>query len=199
MYHGGKYVVGKDTTYCNKPHYHIHFHSIKEISDGTLRTFRSEKFKPYNVTKSFRLYFGQDLPSADPQLWLGYALKETQVLISGLSITDDIMAHAKSQLQIKQMKAVHSEKKKVDADEKKEFKEQMYEEVYKRYMLNPHIDNYGMVTYWPRDIQPIIIDYLIEHNKVGSIKKHFYDSYYIGFMICKCNWKGKDIYEYQNR
>lgn len=101
-YHGGKVIIGKDTQFCEQPHYHIHWFSVKETSEGAIKTFRSNVIKKSypHVSKSFRIYTGQQLDSADSNMWLGYCIKETLVR-SDYAITEEIKVCASSQLQLK--------------------------------------------------------------------------------------------------
>lgn len=39
VYHGNHYVIGYDTLYVEKPHYHIHFLSAKETSENAMNFF----------------------------------------------------------------------------------------------------------------------------------------------------------------
>jgi len=196
-YHGNNYVVGKDTQFCQKPHYHIHFFSVKDTSLGAMKTFRSNVIKKNfsHISKSFRFYSGQDLENVDPNLWLAYCIKETQVKVSGHSITDEILILAKSQFQVKQMKDVHSQKKKIEQKEKMDFKQQMFEYVkanYTKYCKeNDYEDKYGNVCITA--VRRLIIKYLREQDKYGSIVKFRIQQYTLEYLGKYCNYSEKDI------
>lgn len=212
-YHGNKYVIGRDDNYCEKPHYHIHFFSVKETSDGAMKTFRTNVIKKTfpNINKSFRFYVGKDLPSADPNFWLAYAIKENLIKSSDLDITDDILVSAKSHLQVKQMKQVQSEKIKNKDKDKKEFKDKMFEYIRDNQQSyldtlqeSIHFDNCGKsaVEYVnrydemsPRLYKMMIINYLRQNDKYGSIKRCFIDQYYLEYC---CRYLQYDDFQVYN-
>lgn len=202
-YHGDKYVVGKDTLYCDKTHYHIHFYSNKNTTKDAMKTFRTNKIKKEfpHIGKSFRFYTGQDLKDVNPELWLAYCIKETQVKVSGFSITDDILIQAKAQLQVKQLKNVHSQKKALDDKAKKDFKTQMLEYVrdkYSDFVKTGFLKDAGFDNgvFQPRPVRALLIRYLKEQAKYGSLKKHFLDAYVLEFMCVYANWGEQEIEMY---
>lgn len=199
VYHDNCYVVGYDTLYCEQPHYHIHFASAKETSEGAMKTFRSNVIKKQfpHISKSFRFYTGQDLPSADISNWYAYALKETAHLISNIKIDDNLLIEAKAHLEVKKLKKLHSEKKSNDIKEKKEFKEKMFEYV------KTHIPNYDDISdeYYGDEqkcFEIACIEFLIEHEKYGSMKKIFLTQYYLEWKVKHSSnkWTGEHIYKY---
>ena len=197
VYHGDKYIVGKDTDIgVNKrPHYHIHFFAVKEVKEGALKTFRCTMGKKIpSLSKGSRLYTGQDLPSSDPNQWLGYAIKETQVKVSGYSITDEILISAQSQKQVKQMKAVASEKKANDEKEKKDFNQKLVEYV-KENLDKYEIPHQYQQTLKDKDkIRLLIIRYLMENEKIGSIKKGIIDTHFMRCCIQIYGWDECKVY-----
>lgn len=142
-----------------------------------MKTFRSNVIKKTfpHINKSFRFYLGQDLPSANPEFWLAYAIKETQVKISGHSITDEMLISAQSHLQIKQMKQVKSEQIKNKDKEKKEFKEILLN--YVKDNLPLYVPPRPTETSDETKIQLLIYRYFRENEKYGSMKKGIVDSY----------------------
>jgi len=128
-YHKGLYVIGHDTTYCEQPHYHIHWWCEKEVSKGAVKTFRSTKIKGYD--RSLKFYLGQDLPSSDKTAWLGYAVKENVVDIGKYpdAICSQIQQAAAVQKEIKILKQVHSEKLKEKDKVKKELKDKLFDSI----------------------------------------------------------------------
>lgn len=196
-YHGGNYVVGHDTLYCNKPHYHIHFRAVKETSKNAMSTFRSNVIKKKfpHISNAFRFYTGQDLNDVDPNLWLAYAIKETQVAISGYSITDDIKVQAKSQLEIKRLKNIHSQKKANEQKEKTEFKTEMFNYVKDRYLgyckdEELDVDKYGLNL---TVIRRLLIKFLVEKDRFGSLKKHYIQAYTLEYLAKNGGYTEKDI------
>lgn len=193
-YHGGKVIVGHDTLYCQQPHYHIHWFSVKETSEGAMKTFRSNVIKKKfpHISKSFRFYTGQDLPSAEKDIWLAYAIKETLVS-SDYSITEEIKVLAKSRFQIKQMKSVASEKKANDDKEKKDFREKMIlsiKEDFEMYVPSgPHQFNDF------DKIKLLIIRYLKQHRPT-SLRRGIIDAYVIPCCIEIFGWDETQIYKY---
>lgn len=195
-YHGGHYIIGHDTQYCQKPHHHIHWFAVKDTSEGAMKTFRSDKIKKKfpHISRSFRFYVGQDLPDAKPQLWLAYAIKETQVKVSGFSITDDILIGAKSQFEIKQMKQVHSQKKANEQKEKQDFKQKMLSYVFDNYMIYAkELKQEDLSEYKMSIVRRLLLKFLMLEGKFGSMKKHFVQQYYLEFMIMYGGWDESDL------
>jgi len=197
-YHGGKYIIGYDSKYVDKvhgkPHYHIHWFSNKDTTTGAMGTFRSDVFKKkFNVSKSFRFYTGQDLPSADPSQWLGYCIKEKYVNSVGIELTDDIKLCASTQLEIKRLKSISSEKKSNEKKEKQEFKEQMFKFVKSKIPLSEitAMQDYSKVI-------PLMIQYLIDNEKYTSCRKIYLDSWYLEYM-CKHSdqkWNAENVHNF---
>lgn len=197
VYHGGKYVIGYDTQYCEKPHYHIHFRAVKETSQNAMKTFRSNVIKKKfpHISRAFRLYAGQDLKDVNPDLWFAYCIKETQVEVSGYSITDDIKIQAKTQLEIKKLKNVHSQKKALEQKEKTEFKTDMFNYVrdsYVEYCKEEELDcdQYGLNK---TAIRRLLIKYLVNHDRYGSLKKHYIQAYTLEYLAKNGGFTEKDI------
>lgn len=200
-YHDDKYVIGLDTLYCTKPHYHIHFYAAKDTTADAMKTFRSEKIKKNfpHISRSFRFYTGKDYTDVDPQLWIAYCIKEKLVKTSGHSITDEVKIQAASQLQVKQMKNVHSQKKSIDEKEKKDFKEKMLEYVfqnYTAYVKDNNLDGKKSASYGETCITAVrrlLIKYLRDEGKFGSLKKHFIQQYILEYCCKYSNFDEKDI------
>lgn len=194
VYHGDKYVIGRDTNYCEKQHYHIHFFSAKVTSQGAMKTFRSNVIKKEfpQINKSFRFYAGKDLPSADPNMWIGYAVKEEFVRSSGLEITEDILVAAKSQMQIKQMKKVKSETIVNQEKQKKEFKDNLLAYV------KEHLEKYmGDKEY--EYIEECIVQFLMDNERYGSIKCGIIDTYYLMCVVKLKHWTSSQVLNYVRR
>lgn len=193
VYHGDKYIVGKDIE-CGenkRPHYHIHFFSIKDVKEGALKTFRSTLGKKINtLSKGSRLYTGQDLSNGDKNSWLGYAIKETQVKVSGYSITDEILIASQSHKQLKQMKQVRSEKIANQEKEKKDFKEKLL--VYVREQLpyyeipDKYKNKFNDREY--TKIRLLVVKYLMNNEREGSLKKGIIDTYVMYCCIRILEW-----------
>lgn len=179
VYHANKYVIGRDDNYCEKPHYHIHFFSAKLTSPGAMKVFRSNVIKKTfpHINKSFRFYLGQDLQSANSDFWLAYAIKETQIKVSGHSITDEMLISAKSHLQIKQMKQVKSESEKNKVKEKKEQKELLLK--YVKENLDNYVPPSGKEITTESKILLLIMRYFKENEKHGSLRKGILDMYVV--------------------
>lgn len=197
LYHGGKYVIGYDTLYVDEPHYHIHWFAVKETSSGALKTFRTNVIKKSypHISKSFRLYTGQDIPSAEPYRWISYCIKETLIQSEGFEITEEIQVQAKASLEIKKCKKVKSEQKANDEKEKKEFKEKMFDFVLKN--TPDYQDKYG--EYYGDEetaVKVTIVQYLIDVSKFGSIKEHFIHQYYLEYKVnhAQEKWTAKQVY-----
>lgn len=201
-YHGDTYVVGYDTLYVEKPHYHIHWFSVKETTEGAMKTFRSNviKKKYPHISKSFRFYAGQDLPTADPGNWLAYCVKEKQIKVNNIEINDDILIQAKAHLEIKKLKKVHSEKKATEQKEKQDFKDKMFDYVSKNM---PDYQSIGTEFYCNEQMafEVTCIAYLMELKKCGSMKKLFLGQYYLEYKTYHSQekWTPLDVYKYIHR
>lgn len=199
VYHGDSYIVGKDIdTGINKiPHYHIHWFSVKEVKEGALKTFRSSLGKRITtLSKGSRLYTGQDLPSGDKNSWLGYAIKETQVKVSGYSITDEILIASQTHKQLKNLKQVHSEKKTNEEKQKKQFKRQMLEYVSEELdrfeVPNQYMKDFACIGEY-RKIRLLVIKYLKDSEREGSLKKGIIDTYVMYCCINILKWTEYEI------
>lgn len=192
-YHGGSYVIGRDSKYCDSPHYHIHFWSVKSVTKDALKVFKSKNLlKQFNLKRSDKMYTGQDLPSADKLAWLGYALKEEIISVVGFSddIQSQIIQHAGVQLEIKKLKKIKSESIQEKEKEKKMFKDKMFDYIKTDYnafcdkheneLLHKYDTKNGIVI--PSDdryiIKCMIVQYLMDSDRYGSIRKVFIDNYY---------------------
>lgn len=194
VYHHGQYVVGYDTLFVDKPHYHIHWASAKSVAEGSIKVFRSTLGKKYpSLTKADKLYTGQDLPSANPIHWLAYAVKEEIVDLSTIPITDELKIIAKSCLENKRQQKVASEKYENIKKEKQDFKNKMLQYVQSRYqeVEIPLIHQQsGFHKHYV--IHSLVVKFLLEEEKYGSLKKHFIDSY-----VMYCNIKIFKLDEFQ--
>lgn len=197
-YHQDKYVIGYDTLYVEKPHYHIHFLSAKDTSEGAIKVFRTALKKKYpHLPKSFRFYTGQDLPTANTQNWLAYCIKEKLIKANNIEVTDEMVIEAKSHLEVKRLKKIHSEKKVTEQKEKQDFKEKMFAYVLQH---QPDYQSVGTPYYAneQKSFEVTCIKYLIENNKYGSIKKIFLGQYYLEYKTkyCSDKWDAEQVYNY---
>lgn len=198
-YHGGFYVIGYDTLYVEEPHYHVHWFAVKETSSGALKTFRTNVIKKSypHISKSFRIYSGQDIPSAEPFRWISYCIKETCIKSEGIEITEEIQVQAKADLEIKKLKKVRSEKKTIEEKEKKDFKEKMFQFV----LMNApdYQDKYGEF-YGDEEtaVKVTIVQFLMDVNKFGSIKEHFLHQYYLEYKANYAQEKWTALQVYKN-
>lgn len=206
-YHLGKFVIGRDSQYCESSHYHIHFWSHKVVSKDAIKVFKSNKLlKKYNLKRTDKIYLGQDLPSADKNAWLGYAIKEEIVSITGFDC-DHVVAIKKcadTQLEIKKLKAVKSEQIKEKEKEKKQFKEKMFSYISDEYKsfciknfkeLEEKYDTKSGCVIPENDpyiIKCMIVQFLMENDKYGSIRRIFIDNYYKEYLG---KYLGKNCFE----
>lgn len=188
-YHGDKYVVGYDTAFVDKPHFHIHFFSIKDVTANAIKVFRNSlKTKIPELTRSDKLYTGQDIESGNKLKWIAYAIKETLVDTQGIDITDDIKILAKASFETKRQNKVYSEQKKNKDLEKKQFKEKMLE------YIKENIDNYIIPEIYRikisdyEKVRLLVIKYLMTNGKEGSLKKGIIDTYVMYVNIHLNNW-----------
>lgn len=199
VYHGGSYVVGKDTLFGVKPHYHIHWYSVKDVSESAIKVKRNSLGKEFSwLTKSDKIYTGQDLESANPNQWLAYAIKEKLVENKGIEITAEIEKLASVSLETKRQKKVYSEKKALDEKEKKEFKFKMFDSIKKDF---PDLESYGSEYYGANEedvFYELCIGYLMSNSKYGSMKMNFLRQWYIEFKSEHSNdkWSNKDILKF---
>lgn len=202
VYHGGKYVIGYDTLYVEKPHYHIHWFSVKETTDGAIKTFRSNVIKKKfpHIPRGFRFTHGKDLPSADPMHWICYAIKEKTIRVEGFDITDECKIRAASCLEIKRLKSIRSQKLAIEQKEKKDFKEKMFEYVKQNMPVTQQIGE----EYYCREFDAFcvtVIEYMETVDKFGSMKLNFLRQYYTEFKMRHSpdKWKALDVYNFISR
>jgi len=185
-YHKGKYVIGLDTSYCDRPHYHIHFWAEKLVTKGACKTFRSEKLKM--LSRKSKFYTGQDYKEGvDKYIWLAYAVKEKAIAFVGFTPDEilHILALAGVQLEIKRLKNIHSQKQKIKDDQKKELKDKLFEyikenkEYYALDHKNEFYDKYEcMLSYKIPDlIRKLIIKYFVKEDKYWYIQKQTIERY----------------------
>lgn len=199
LYHGGNYVIGFDTLYVEKKHYHIHWLSIKETSEGALKTFRSNVLKKKfpHLPRSFRLSFGKDLPSADPMYWISYAIKENVIRMVGYELTEQMRIDCKSHLEIKRLKSIKSEQKAVEQKQKQDFKDKMFLYVSQNMPETRQIGE----EYYCREFDAFsvtVIEYMETVDKFGSMKLNFLRQYYTEFKMRHSpdRWKAVDVYKF---
>lgn len=192
-YHGGAYVIGKDTSFIETPHYHIHWFSVKIVTANALKVFRSTlKQKCDWLSRADKLYTGQDCESADPKRWIAYCIKEEYVKSSSIEITDEIKILSKSAFENKRQNKVYSEQKKNEEKEKKEFKAKMLK------FVKENLDSYNIPDIYKNafhdgyKIHLLVTKFLKENDKVNSLKKHIIDSY---VMYCNIHINGWDEYK----
>lgn len=186
-YHQGSYVIGKDTKYCEQPHYHIHFWGKMKCKDSknaknALKVVRNKYFSE-EFSRSLKLYLGQDLPSSDKNMWLGYALKEEIIKIENIENIDAVKICAGSQLQIKQMKNVKSEQLKNKDIKKKELKDKIL--LYIKEKQPSKEDRYGNIEpdNSEETICKTIIEYFIENDMDGHLQRNIIQRYYKMYII----------------
>lgn len=194
VYHGDKYVIGKDTMFGVTPHYHIHFFSVKEVTENALKVKRNSMKNDFPIlAKSDKLYTGQDLQNADPDRWIAYAIKEQLIKSSNIEITDKILKLAAVALETKRQKKIYSEKKENETKEKKEFKDKLFryvEDNYRDYEIPS--SSQGRLEK-SSIVRLLVIKYLMENDRVGSLRKHIIDSYEMYCNIKIYNWNEADI------
>lgn len=193
VYHGDKYVIGKDTSFGVTPHYHIHFLCVKDVTANALKVFRTALGKKFTyLGKTDKLYTGQDLPSADSERWFAYAVKEEIVKIEGISHTPTLEILRKSSFETKRQNKVYSEKKANEEKEKKEFKDKILE--YVKFHLPEYVipDKYKNTINDMQKTRCLVIKFLMENGKTGSLKKGIIDSY---VMFCNIHIYGWDEFK----
>lgn len=172
-YHKGVYIVGKDSKYCDQPHYHIHFWSDKKVTKDALKQFRSKNLKDM-MSRSAKLYTGAD-DNSQPMAWYGYAIKEELIEAKGL---DDNMSQIKidagSSLKVKQMANVKSAMLKQNELKKKELKDKLFEYI----KANTPIDNCGNFIESHESICQLIIKYFKQEDMYGHLTKTIIERYY---------------------
>jgi len=201
-YHKGLYVIGHDTTYCEQPHYHIHWWCEKEVTKGAVKTFRSTKIKGYD--RSLKFYLGQELPSADKCAWLGYAVKENIIEIDKFpdDIRSQIIKTAEVQKEIKVLKQIHSEKLKEKDKVKKELKDKLFLYIVdnKEHYIIEHKEmyhnNWGVLDSYklPDLIRHLIIKYFVQEDKYWYIQKTTIDRYLKEYLGKYENYNEKNFF-----
>lgn len=189
VYHGGCCVIGKDTSFIETPHYHIHWFSVKVVTANALKVFRSTlKQKCDWLSRSDKLYTGQDCESADPRRWIAYCIKEEMVETRGIEITEEIKILSKSAFENKRQNKVYSEQKKNEEKEKKEFKAKLLSYVKENLETYVIPDMYKNVYHDGYKTHLLVVKFLKENDKVNSLKKHIIESYVMYCNIHIHNW-----------
>lgn len=190
-YHGGCYVVGKDVSFIETPHYHIHFFCVKGkgVTANALKVFRNSlKEKFAWLTRADKIYTGQEVESADPKRWIAYCIKEELVVTQGIEITDEIKILSKSAFENKRQNKVYSEQKKNEEKEKKEFKAKLLKFVRENLDTFVILDIHKEKFHNGYKIHLLVTRFLKEHDKINSLKKHIIDSYVMYCNIHINNW-----------
>jgi hypothetical protein len=200
-YHGGKYIVGKDTAFIDTPHYHIHWFAVKPVTCGALKTFRSGLGNKLTwLTRSDKLYTGQDMDRADPDRWIAYCIKEEQILAEGIEVTEKILILKHSAFENKRQNKVYSEKKAIVEKEKKDFKNKMFKYV------EDNIQNYQLPEFQKQQgfqehdkVKLLVIKFIKEQERYGSLKGGIIDGYVRFINIKLYSWDEfaifKNIYQ----
>lgn len=193
VYHGGAYVVGKDTAFNVIPHYHIHFFSVKCVTANALKVFRNSMKNRFSyLQRCDKLYTGQDLESANASKWIAYCIKEQLISNEGIEITEEIKILSKASFETKRQNKVYSEQKQNVEKEKKEFKHKCLEYV------KANIDEYEIPAQYKNQISEsnktrlLVIKFLIDNDKIGSLKKGIIDTY---VMYCNIHLHGWDEFK----
>lgn len=182
-YHNGQYIVGYDTSFVEKPHYHIHWFSAKEVTEGALKTFRSGLGRKLSgLTKADKLYVGQVI-EADERRWIGYAIKEAYIQ-GTIEPDEETHIYAKASFENKRQKHVYGQQKATVEKEKKEFKDKLCEYVKNQLPEYKIPDMYVNKLKDSDKVRLLVIKYLMENERSGSLKKGIIDSY-----VMHCNIK----------
>lgn len=195
VYHGNCYVVGYDKSFIESPHYHIHWFAVKNVSESAVKTFRNSlKNKFPNLTRSDKLYCGEELASANPNHWIGYCIKENLIKSVGIDITDEIKILSKSCFETKRQNKVYSEKKVNEEKEKKDFRKKMFDFVKKEIDDKKLcVNEYDVIEYDAKVVRIQIIKFFMENERWGSLKKHHIDTNLLFVMSRLCNWSPEDV------
>ena len=185
----GRYVVGYDKVYCDKPHYHIHF-----VTNVAFKTIQQQKLRKIKLGRTCKLYTAKEYTDGTDDMWFGYAVKENY--IEGI-YTDAIKVQAGVQLEVKKLKAHHNQKEKYKKEEKKEFKEEMFDYVGKHYMGSKFakLDNYnqGLVQNEFENTACLIIQFLRQGNRTRC--KSIVERYTIEY-LGKYYWTESQEYDF---
>lgn len=198
-FHGGKYVIGYDTKYVEKKHYHIHFYTIKATTKPAMKTFRSNVFKKKDplLSKSFRYYAGQDLENASPTYWLSYATKETVHRAVGVEITPEMDVERGTALEIKKLKKVKSESLADKDSKKKKAREDMYNYINAR--MGNYVEKIEDKKYTEHSaFVELCCAYFMSVEKYGSMRLTFIRNYWLEYKCRYSNekWNAEQVAHY---
>lgn len=196
-HHKGVYVIGKDTKFMAsaepKPHYHIHF--ITDATESAVKAQKSKKLKEFQDKgidtggRTTKMYIPKEIKEADPLVFIAYAVKEEIIFRHEQYNTEDFDVLRKTQLEVKKLKSFHTQKEQIKKDEKKEFKDKMFD------YINEHLDHYASQKYLSLtdDIHKLVmllmIKFLKENERYGSLKKCFLEMWYLEYSV---KYLGKD-------
>lgn len=206
-YHKGCYIVGKDTDMSinKEPHYHVHFWAPKKVTKNALKTFRCELGKKFpTLTRSDKLYTGQDLPNADPLRWFAYAIKEEFIHQQGLDDKlDTIKGLALVEREFKKCKLVNSEKIVEKNNAKKELKDKLFDYIEQYHQIRPKEEKEWWEKYLSFEeyvcshnhVCQAIISYYIQNDMFGHLSKTIIERYYKEYLAKRQNKDEVYLYE----
>lgn len=203
VYHNNCYIIGKDTSLCDKAHYHIHWFSAKDTTEGAMKTFRSNVIKKQfpHISKSFRFYTGKDIPDAQPICWYAYCIKEHFVSVSNQIFDEtELKIEAQVQNKNKHLKRIKSQDIQIKEQEKKDFKSKLFAFI-KQNM--PDWQSHGTEYYADeyRAFSVTLIKFAIEESRFGIMKPMFLRQYYLEYKTCHApeKWTPDDVYKFIHR
>nr|UOF81913.1 hypothetical protein [Cressdnaviricota sp.] len=198
-HHRGEYVIGRDSMFtAGKPHYHIHF-----ITDSTESAVKAQKSKKLSELKekgidtggrTTKMYIPKEIDSADPEVFLAYATKETVVWRHEKYNNSSFDVKRNTQMEVKKLKHIHSQKQQIKQDEKKEFKDKMFDYIQENYDHYALENDYDIQQTNRTVIMLLMIKYLRENERYGSLQQRILENYYMEYFSKYLGKTDKDIF-----
>lgn len=183
------YVVGYDTLFVDKPHYHIHFRSKSDPKQLT-----NWKQKNLKLGRACKLYHAKEYKSNDDNVWYGYAVKENIIEIGKNIDFDAVEVSRKVQMEIKTLKNHHTQKEKYKQEEKITFRNTLFKYIDENVKNNIIENQWGVFLV---EFKPVVIT-IIQYGKENDrffIKAHL-ERYAIQYLHFRNYFTDEQLFSY---
>lgn len=179
VHHEGVFAIGRDSKYCQQPHFHIHFETT--ANENAVKAQKSKKIKELQDNgfetggRTTKLYIPKDIEGASPFVFLAYSCKEEIVYAPKVYLDNpEFNTQRLARLEVKKLSYVKSQMLTEKTKEKKEFKEEMFEYIKEKskYFEDEHDNELYYVA---------MVEYLIKQEKYGSLKMCFLKTWFLEY------------------
>lgn len=194
------YVIGHDTTFCTKPHYHIHFKTQSKYD--TITDFKSKHFKKQPTTK---LYCAKNYTDSNDDVWFAYPLKENIIEIGKTLDWKHLEPLAKVQREIKKSKYNYNERENHKRDQKRTERDILFEWITENWFKLAR--KYKCVADYDTELvqTPYKVAYLgqIDYYKEQVLRtippKFQLERQARDYMVFTEKWNAMDLYDFDYR